>query len=60
MIPTPYEDLLADIPGTGVARSDRTGTGAGTRTFGVFGRHIRYDLSQRFPLITTTRGTHAR
>lgn len=60
MIPTPYEDLLADIPGTGVARSDRTGTG----TFGVFGRHIRFDLSQGFPLITTkkvfTRGTHAR
>nr|WP_281366257.1 thymidylate synthase [Nesterenkonia sandarakina] len=50
-IPTPYEDLLADVLRTGTAKSDRTGTG----TRSVFGRQIRFDLSESFPLITTKR-----
>jgi thymidylate synthase len=48
-IPTPYEDLLAEILAEGSAKSDRTGTG----TRSLFGRQIRYDLSAGFPLITT-------
>ncbi|MBO0594209.1 thymidylate synthase [Nesterenkonia sp. E16_7] len=50
-IPTPYEDLLADVLNTGTAKSDRTGTG----TRSVFGRQIRFDLAESFPLITTKR-----
>ncbi|MWC00253.1 thymidylate synthase [Agromyces seonyuensis] len=50
-IPTPYEDLLRDVLATGAEKSDRTGTG----TTSVFGRQLRYDLSQGFPLITTKR-----
>lgn len=48
-VPTPYEDLLADVLENGTLRKDRTGVG----TIGVFGRQIRYDLSEGFPLITT-------
>lgn len=48
-IPTPYEDLLRDVLDNGTKKSDRTGTG----TRSVFGRQIRYDLSDSFPLITT-------
>lgn len=44
-----YLNLLADILETGAARGDRTGTG----TLGVFGRQMRFDLSQGFPLLTT-------
>jgi len=50
-VPTPYEDLLRDVLATGTAKGDRTGTG----TRSVFGRQLRYDLSQGFPLITTKR-----
>jgi thymidylate synthase len=50
-IPTPYEDLLRDVMANGTAKSDRTGTG----TRSVFGRQIRYDLAQGFPLVTTKR-----
>ena len=50
-IPTPYEDLLRDALTTGTPKQDRTGTG----TVSVFGRQLRYDLSQGFPLITTKR-----
>ncbi|GAA1241763.1 thymidylate synthase [Microbacterium phyllosphaerae] len=50
-VPTPYEDLLRDVLESGTHKSDRTGTG----TTSVFGRQIRFDLSQGFPLITTKR-----
>lgn len=47
----PYEDLLRDAFVNGTQKTDRTGTG----TRSVFGRQLRYDLSQGFPLITTKR-----
>lgn len=50
-IPTPYEDLLRDVASNGTRKSDRTGTG----TTSAFGRQIRYDLAEGFPLITTKR-----
>ena len=46
-----YLALLRDVLETGVRREDRTGTG----TLGVFGRQIRFDLAQGFPLLTTKR-----
>ena len=49
MVNTPYEDLLRDVLDNGTAKGDRTGTG----TRSVFGRQIRYDLSESFPLLTT-------
>jgi thymidylate synthase len=45
----PYLYLLADILVNGVRREDRTGVG----TLGVFGRQMRFDLSESFPLLTT-------
>jgi thymidylate synthase len=50
-IPTPYEDLLRDVLENGTRKTDRTGTG----TSSVFGRQLRFDLSEGFPLITTKR-----
>ena len=50
-IPTPYEDLLREVLETGHAKGDRTGTG----TRSLFGKQIRYELSQGFPLVTTKR-----
>jgi thymidylate synthase len=50
-IPTPYEDLLRDVLENGTHKDDRTGTG----TTSVFGRQIRFDLAESFPLITTKR-----
>lgn len=51
MINNPYEDLLRDVFENGAHKDDRTGTG----TRSVFGRQIRYDLSEGFPLITSKR-----
>jgi len=48
-IETAYLDLLREIWETGVDQTDRTGTG----TRGVFGRQIRCDLADGFPLLTT-------
>ncbi|WP_053388325.1 thymidylate synthase [Leucobacter japonicus] len=48
---TPYEDLLREVYEHGTQKSDRTGTG----TRSLFGRQIRFDLAESFPLITTKR-----
>lgn len=44
-----YLDLLRDVLENGQDRPDRTGTG----TRSVFGRQVRYDLRDGFPLLTT-------
>jgi len=44
-----YHDLLQDILDNGEIKDDRTGVG----THSVFGRQLRFDLSQGFPAITT-------
>jgi thymidylate synthase len=46
-----YLGLLAEVMTDGARREDRTGVG----TLGVFGRQIRFDLRQGFPLLTTKR-----
>lgn len=44
-----YHELVRDVLRNGVRKDDRTGTG----TLSVFGRQLRFDLAQGFPLLTT-------
>ena len=46
-----YLDYLQDILDHGTEHADRTGTG----TLRVFGRQLRFDLTDGFPLLTTKR-----
>jgi len=47
----PYLDLMRDALENGAVRPDRTGTGVRS----LFGRQLRFDLGQGFPLVTTKR-----
>jgi thymidylate synthase len=44
-----YLDLLKEVRDNGVTKSDRTGTG----TRSLFGRVVRHDMRDGFPLLTT-------
>ena len=44
-----YQDLLSDVLEDGVQKTDRTGTG----TLSLFGRSIKHNMSDGFPVLTT-------
>ena len=44
-----YLQLLDEVLNHGIDRDDRTGVG----TRGLFGRQMRFDLAEGFPLLTT-------
>lgn len=44
-----YLDLLREVRDQGIPKDDRTGVG----TYSLFGRQIRFDLEDGFPLLTT-------
>ena len=44
-----YQDLLSDVIGDGVEKTDRTGTG----TLSLFGRSIKHKMEDGFPILTT-------
>ncbi|MDB4452638.1 thymidylate synthase [bacterium] len=46
-----YKQLLGTVLHNGINKSDRTGTG----TKSVFGKQIRHDMSDGFPILTTKR-----
>lgn len=46
-----YRELLSEVLNKGLDKTDRTGTG----TKSVFGRTIRHDMSEGFPILTSKR-----